>query len=174
MFITQIRKLALFEFIDTKPIVSKVKETLGLPTGDCEEDDEDCEEAEAEARRRLQDEEDEEDGEEGEDGETAEEDNSDLSRLGSADILDNLGIMLIFTILLVAVVVLLIVAACILRKNKKAQELFKKIKEKLFWNTFIRFVVQSTLAMQLSAGAAIVLTLSGEQLDTRKNAKTAD
>ena len=76
-----------------------------------------------------------------------EEDADDLGRLGSANIMDNLGIMLFFTVVLIAFVIGLIIAAIVLRKNKKAQELFKKIKDKLFWNTFIRFVIQSTLSM---------------------------
>ena len=61
--------------------------------------------------------------------------------------MDNLGIMLFFTVVLIAFVIGLVIAAIVLRKNKKAQELFKKIKDKLFWNTFIRFVIQSTLSM---------------------------
>ena len=61
--------------------------------------------------------------------------------------MDNLGIMLFFLVVLVLVVVLVVVLAKLLRKNKRAMELFKKIKDKLFWNVFIRFVVQSTLSM---------------------------
>lgn len=55
--------------------------------------------------------------------------------------MDNLGIMLFFTVILIVFVIGIIIAAIVLRKNKKAQELFKKIKDKLFWNTFIRFVI---------------------------------
>ena len=61
--------------------------------------------------------------------------------------MDNLGIMLFFLVVLIVFVLLVVVLAILLRKNKKAQELFQKIKDKLFWNTFIRFVIQSTLTM---------------------------
>ena len=79
--------------------------------------------------------------------EEEEEDEANLDRLGSANILDNLGIMLFFLVVLILVVTLVIVLARVYRTNKKVQELIRKIKEKLFWNTFIRFVVQSTLSM---------------------------
>ena len=58
-----------------------------------------------------------------------------------------MGIMLFFLVVLILVVTLVLVLAVLLRTNRKAQEIFRKIKEKLFWNTFIRFVVQSTLSM---------------------------
>ena len=70
-----------------------------------------------------------------------EEEDENLDRLGSANILDNLGIMLFFLVVLILVVTLVLVLARVYRTNKKAQEIFRKVKEKLFWNTFIRFVV---------------------------------
>ena len=99
---------------------------------------------------------------------TGEEEGADddgLDRLGSTSLMDNLGIMLIFTIIFLLVVICVVLSAVVLRKNKKAMELFSKIKKKLFWNTFIRFVIQSTLSMQLSAAAVILITYKKEDLD---------
>ena len=53
-----------------------------------------------------------------------EESSEDLDRLGSASLMDNLGIMLFFLVLLVVAVVAVVALAVVLRKNKKAQELF--------------------------------------------------
>jgi nucleoside diphosphate kinase len=55
--------------------------------------------------------------------------------------MDNLGIMLIFAVLGITIVILVLVLACSLRKNKKAQDFFKKIKDKIFWNPLVRFVI---------------------------------
>ena len=99
---------------------------------------------------------------------TGEEEGADddgLDRLGSTSLMDNLGIMLIFTIIFLLVVICVVLSAVVLRKNKKAMELFSKIKKNLFWNTFIRFVIQSTLSMQLSAAAVILITYKKEDLD---------
>ena len=49
--------------------------------------------------------------------------------------------MLFFVLVLILVVGIVAVLACTLRKNKKVQEIVQKIKAKLFWNTFIRFVI---------------------------------
>ena len=76
--------------------------------------------------------------------------------------MDNLGIWLVFTVIGVILVILIVALAIALRKNEKAQKLFAKIKEKIFWNSIIRFIIQSTLGMQISAGAALILTLHGE------------
>ncbi len=94
-----------------------------------------------------------------------------MDRLGSANILDNFGIMLFFFVLLILLVIIVALLAVTFRKNKKVLSVINRVKERLFWNTFIRFILQSTLKMQLSAGAALVLTLSGNQLDVTKQAK---
>ena len=72
---------------------------------------------------------------------------NEYASLGSANILDNLGIMLFFLVLLLALTLIVVALACLLQKSKKAQAFFTKIKNKIFWNAFIRFVVQSTLKM---------------------------
>ena len=55
--------------------------------------------------------------------------------------MDNLGIMLFFMVVLIVAVAAIVGLAIAMRKNKKARELFQKIKDKIFWNTFIRFVI---------------------------------
>ena len=64
-----------------------------------------------------------------------------MDRLGSASLLDNFGIMLLFLVLLIIVVIVVILLSLILRKNKKVMHIVQRVKEKLFWNTFIRFVI---------------------------------
>ena len=69
-------------------------------------------------------------------------------------------------------ILVLILARCV-KKNPKANALFQKIKDKIFWNSLIRGVIQGTLSMQLSAGASILLILNDEQLDTSQKDEKA-
>lgn len=64
-----------------------------------------------------------------------------MDRLGSANLLDNFGIMLFFLVLLLLVVIVVMVLSLTLRKNKKVMQIVQRVKDKLFWNTFIRFVI---------------------------------
>ena len=50
-----------------------------------------------------------------------------MDRLGSDSILDNLGIFLLFTIVLILVVGIVILLGILFRRNKKVREIVKKI-----------------------------------------------
>ena len=166
MFTTQIRKLALFEFIDTSFFTDFMKDLFG--TGE-EEVDEICDveiyydcvkendKSLLRSRRRFLQKN--KNATEGTEQEASDE--QDLQRLGSASIMENLGIWLLFSALGGILLLVIVVLAVVLRKNQKVINIITQIKEKIFWNSLIRFVIQGTLGMQISAGAAVVLTLNG-------------
>lgn len=99
----------------------------------CLEEDEDCEEK---SKRRLQrknrllstkiEGEVEAECEEGE--ECKAEDPSDIDRLGSTDIIENMGIMLLFAFLLLIVCATLAIVALYVRSNPEARSTYIKIK----------------------------------------------
>ena len=70
-----------------------------------------------------------------------------------------MGIMLLFAFILLIVLVCLAITACLVRFNPEARGVYEKIKRKIFWNAFIRYVLQSTLKSQIGAGAVIAVTM---------------
>ena len=67
--------------------------------------------------------------------------------------------MLLFAFVLVIVCGCLLAAAIAVRFNPEARGTYEKIKKKIFWNAFIRYVLQSTLKTRVGAGAVIAVTL---------------
>ena len=109
---------------------------------------------------------------------------SDIDRLGSVDIIENMGIMLLFAFILLIVCTCLIAVAIYVRSNPEAKGTYEKIKRKIFWNAFIRYVLQSTLKTQVGAAAVIAVTMGlskqhheetkdGEESETSIYAKLA-
>ena len=89
----------------------------------------------------------------------AEDSEPEIKRLGSANIVENMGIMLLFAFILFVVCMCILVIALVVRCNPTARSTYLKIKRKVFWNAFIRYVLQSTLKTQVSAGVVIALSL---------------
>ena len=67
--------------------------------------------------------------------------------------------MLLFAFVLVIVCGCLLAAAIAVKFNPEARGTYERIKKKIFWNAFIRYVLQSTLKTQVGAGAVIAVTL---------------
>ena len=69
-------------------------------------------------------------------------DDTDASR---ANVLSNMGIMLLFggVILILALLAVCLVRCC--RKSEKCRALFQKLKNKILWNSVLRFALQSYL-----------------------------
>ena len=84
---------------------------------------------------------------------------SDINRLGSADVIENMGIMLLFAFILFIVCMCLAMVALTVKYNPEGRAVYEKIKRKIFWNAFIRYVLQSTLKTQVSCGAAMAVTM---------------
>ena len=116
--------LAFFEFIDTGFFTNWVNDSLGI---EVECDDDDCEEEVHLRKLKVQ-----------RVSSTPEE--PDATRLGSINIVENLGIMLIFGFLLLVMCGGLLVLSIVVRFNPEARGIYLKIKRKIFWNAFIRYV----------------------------------
>ena len=70
-----------------------------------------------------------------------------------------MGIMLLFAFILFVVCMCILIVSIAVRFNPEARGVYIKIKRKVFWNAFIRYVLQSTLKSQISAGAVIAVTM---------------
>ena len=64
-----------------------------------------------------------------------------MVRLGSNDIIENMGIMLLFAFILLIVCLCLLATAIAVKYTPEARGAYLKIKRKIFWNAFIRFVL---------------------------------
>lgn len=76
-------------------------------------------------------------------------------RLGSKDLIGNMG--MIFIVGVALIVLLLLLGLCLLfaRKSTCVKKVAKFIKKKLLYNSILRFMLQSTLKNQVSAGVII-------------------
>ena len=122
----QVKVLAFFEFVDTTWFTKWVHESLGIECKECEEED-----VEEYPNRLLE--------ESNTSGDKVQME-PDATRLGSIDIVENLGIMLLFAFLLLVIVACLMLLRVIVKFNPEARGIYLKIKRKIFWNAFIRYV----------------------------------
>ena len=82
-----------------------------------------------------------------------------MNRLGSVNIVENMGIMLLFAFILLVFCACLLCVACAVRQVPEANASYGKVKRKIFWNAFIRYVLQSTLKTQIGAAAVLAVTM---------------
>ena len=76
-----------------------------------------------------------------------------------------MGAMLLIAAVLVFTILILVFLRFIAKRCPCAQKAYVSIKKKLFYNTLLRYVLQSTLKLQIAAGAVIgydMLTTSQE------------
>ena len=64
-----------------------------------------------------------------------------MKRLGSVSLVENMGIMLLFAFILLVVCGCLLIVACAVKNVPEANNTYVKVKRKIFWNAFIRFVL---------------------------------
>ena len=145
-FLKLLKNLALMEFIPTDKIVDFISRTLGLES---EPDCEDCVNDSETDTRRLQ--------EETELLDTVK--NSAMSNFGSNNLVQNLGIMLVIALAIVLLLLLLRILKCLKHRYQWIKKLHKQIHEKIFYNLFIRYVLQSTLKVQIATCTTIKLVV---------------
>jgi hypothetical protein len=73
----------------------------------------------------------------------------------STNMLKNMGVMLVGMVGGVLVVLLLIFAFITLRKNKTVQKIVQKVWRKVFWTSFIRYVLEAYLTLCLTSSIAV-------------------
>lgn len=86
----------------------------------------------------------------------------------SANLVSNMGIMLIFGVLGVLILSIILILSLFGRKNQKIQAVIQKLKQKIFYNSFIRYVFQSTLKLQIAAASTIVLSFNFDHMRQQK------
>ena len=67
--------------------------------------------------------------------------------MGSSSLIDNMGSMLVIGLIILAILLLLLLLRCLAQKSTKIGKCYNAIKKKLFYNTFLRYVLQSTLKL---------------------------
>ena len=76
---------------------------------------------------------------------------------GSDNIIENMGLMLLVGGALATVVLLLSVSVYFFSSNFKRYKLYRGLKQKIFYNSIIRYVLQSTLKLQIASMTTLVI-----------------
>ncbi len=74
-----------------------------------------------------------------------------MSKLGSNNLIENLGIMLVLVVTLVVFLVVLVILKFVFGRFEYMQRMYKKIMDKIFWNLFIRYIMQSQLKIMIGS-----------------------
>lgn len=82
--------------------------------------------------------------------------------------IDNMGAMLLIAAIIFAVLILLVLLRLAQKRSACAKKAFDVIKKKLFWNTFLRYVLQSTLKLQIAACKVILFDKMTTQIVTKE------
>ena len=113
-FLKYIKLLALMEFIPSKWLTDAISDFLGVG---CKEDDATCQADIDESER------------------------TGLSKLGSTNIVDNMGIMLLVGVFIMVFVILLLLTKQCMYKDYRLFRIYMKVRQRIFWNTFIRYAL---------------------------------
>ena len=81
-----------------------------------------------------------------------------VERFGSTSLIDNIGAMLLIAGAILIVLVLLCILKCCTKRSKCTKKIYDLIKKKLFYNAFLRYVLQSTLKLQIAACTILFYT----------------
>ena len=116
------------EFLPTKLVLDFFSEWFGI-----EDDCDDCiDNYHAESTRLLA------------DSVTTDDDvlsTSSLSKLGSQNLIRNLGIMFVIAAAILLILVLLRLLRCVVHRYPMVHKLYSKIHNKMFYNLFIRYIL---------------------------------
>ena len=113
VILSNLKSLALLEFIPTKTFKNGLKSLFGISLSDDPKVKDSC----------------------------SVEDPSGVDRVASNDLIDNMGAMLLIAAIIFAVLVLLVLLRVAQKRCACAKKAFDSIKKKLFWNTFLRYVL---------------------------------
>ena len=145
-FLGKLKELALMEFLPTDDVINFLSELMGL-------DDEEgkCEDCDIVMSTRRLDEAD----ESADDNTDEHSDQLTVSSLGSQNLVRNLGIMLVIALIIALLLLLDRLLKLLVKRYSWLQKLYKLIHDKIFYNLFIRYILQSTLKIQIAACAFI-------------------
>ena len=74
------------------------------------------------------------------------------------NIVENMGMMLLIGCCVLFAVLLILVVGLLMLFNFKLYRIFRNLLRKVFYNTFIRYLLQSTLKLQIASLMTITLT----------------
>ena len=123
MAIEAFRVIALGEFIPYDWLTDPIKDLLSKPEEDTDSDEDAEDEAEDEA-----------------------DEEKDVSK---ANVLANMGVMLVILAVILVVIILVIILIRSCKKGTCCHRQAMKIKAKIFWNSILRYVLQSYLKTSL-------------------------
>ena len=112
--IKELRSIAFLEFIPVELILKPIKSYLGLNKEEDEEEDS---------------------------KDSCVSSDSGIDRLGSPSLMENMGVMFLIGALLIVILVLFCLLRVVTKRCKCAQKATQAIKKKLFYNSFLRFVL---------------------------------
>lgn len=78
--------------------------------------------------------------------------------MGSNDLLDNSGVMLLAAGLILLFLIVVFCMGICFRRSPRARAFLGKISDKILFNALIRFFMQSNLKMQIAAATVMVLS----------------
>ena len=119
IIITELKSLAFMEFIPTEWFKQNIRSSLGIEESPVTQ----CSEEDAICEE------------------------SGSARLGSTDLVDNMGAMLLVAVALVLALVLLVVLGLLCRKSEKGKKCYLEIKKNLLYNSILRYMLQSSLKL---------------------------
>ena len=73
----------------------------------------------------------------------------------SSNIMNSMGLMLLIAILLIGVVAALAIASYFVQKNYSAYKTYRRIKQNIFYNAFLRYMLQSVLKVGLASATSM-------------------
>ena len=74
------------------------------------------------------------------------------------NLFNSLGLMLLIAVAITAIIVALLIASYFVQTSYKAYRNFRKICELIFYNTFLRYLIQSVLKVGLASAGALATT----------------
>ena len=134
-FLKYIKLLALMEFIPFEWLTDSITDLIGI---ECDSEVEQCSETPDDAEKQG------------------------LSKLGSSNVVKNMGIMLLVAVAILIVLIVVLLSQSCVRRDHRLLKVYLMIKKRLFWNTFIRYVLQSELKLLISACSVLALERSRE------------
>ena len=91
---------------------------------------------------------------------------SGKERLGSGDFMDNAAVSVLVASILGVILVVLLILFVAKKYSEPLRKLYEMIKKKIVWNAFIRYVLQESLKLQITATTIILLaTSTGSKYD---------
>ncbi len=122
IILKELKTLALLEFIPTQAFKDSLKQFLGQSEKEDCQGDQPCQPAGAEESSVTN-------------------EATDIDRIGSDSLIDNMGAMLLIAAIIFALLILLALLRILSQRCACAKKASEAIKKKLFYNTFLRYIL---------------------------------